>query len=603
MSNIVVRMLLDTSAYESKLAKSKGITESFGKASMGVAENLLGAFGKLFAGVGVGLGTFEVFNKTINSSATLSRAYKLALAEASASVDTFFSAMALGDFSIFTNGIEDAINRTREFQLELMKLKGMQVFGNVQVAKIQADMAKQAYIGTRKGSSAKEIADAKKQYQADEQQLLKINMQQSKQGNTTYMASMRASLTKLGVKGTNDELNKYISKRLGSYENFSQLKSEMAKYEAFLNKHSTTVSQSGGIGGGGISRTIYDDKAKNLLNSRQYKFAKAVSEMKMDVIAENKAYELQAANLEQSVWSQLKAGNRIRNRMDVLFGKTEGGDSGGDSKKAALEKSYPVGSIDELQKRISNLQGKINIEINPDIRQKLNQELQDLKDIVEGYQINMEVHPIMNPDYSSHLITSSSGGAIGTSQGLSVQIPKTLQQNTGIISKETVGTVDDLTNGLNSLANMMTALNTNSDKSAAGMMRWSATTMASVAQAIKAFSALAVVEGVKSATDTPVVGWLLAGAAAMSVMAALASAPKYATGGLVPGNSYTGDKVPVLANSGELILNKAQQSSIASQLYSSNGGGDGRVTIEGEQMYITLTNYMRRTGKNSIEIR
>jgi hypothetical protein len=46
--------------------------------------------------------------------------------------------------------------------------------------------------------------------------------------------------------------------------------------------------------------------------------------------------------------------------------------------------------------------------------------------------------------------------------------------------------------------------------------------------------------------------------------------PKFETGGIVPGNSWSGDKVPALVNSGELILNKAQQDSVAGQL---SGGG------------------------------
>ena len=42
--------------------------------------------------------------------------------------------------------------------------------------------------------------------------------------------------------------------------------------------------------------------------------------------------------------------------------------------------------------------------------------------------------------------------------------------------------------------------------------------------------------------------------------------PKFASGGIVPGNSYAGDKVPALVNSGELILSRSQQDSVAGQL-------------------------------------
>ena len=42
--------------------------------------------------------------------------------------------------------------------------------------------------------------------------------------------------------------------------------------------------------------------------------------------------------------------------------------------------------------------------------------------------------------------------------------------------------------------------------------------------------------------------------------------PKFADGGVVPGSSYKGDATPVLANAGELILNKSQQENIAGNL-------------------------------------
>lgn len=58
-------------------------------------------------------------------------------------------------------------------------------------------------------------------------------------------------------------------------------------------------------------------------------------------------------------------------------------------------------------------------------------------------------------------------------------------------------------------------------------------------------------------------------AAALSIFRGL---PKFANGGIVPGNSRSGDRVLAGVNSGELILNEAQQHNIASKLLRGNEG-------------------------------
>jgi len=59
-----------------------------------------------------------------------------------------------------------------------------------------------------------------------------------------------------------------------------------------------------------------------------------------------------------------------------------------------------------------------------------------------------------------------------------------------------------------------------------------------------------------------------------------AQPPKFADGGIVPGNSMVGDKVPVLANSGEVILNSAQQRRLLSVADGERGGGGQAAILE-----------------------
>lgn len=56
------------------------------------------------------------------------------------------------------------------------------------------------------------------------------------------------------------------------------------------------------------------------------------------------------------------------------------------------------------------------------------------------------------------------------------------------------------------------------------------------------------------------------------VLAALSSASKFAEGGIVGGNSYSGDKQMARVNSGELILNRAQQGNLYNMIKNGTGG-------------------------------
>lgn len=73
-----------------------------------------------------------------------------------------------------------------------------------------------------------------------------------------------------------------------------------------------------------------------------------------------------------------------------------------------------------------------------------------------------------------------------------------------------------------------------------------------------------------------------------------------AANGYVSGNNYSGDMVPALLNSGELILNRAQQGVIASQL--ENGGGKMEIVgvLTGENVVLMADRWGRRTGKGEL---
>jgi hypothetical protein len=97
--------------------------------------------------------------------------------------------------------------------------------------------------------------------------------------------------------------------------------------------------------------------------------------------------------------------------------------------------------------------------------------------------------------------------------------------------------------------------------------------------------------------------WIAAAISGTSTMIATIAAIKsatsgsYASGGIVPGSSYSGDNLTANVNSGELILNRAQQGSIASQL---QGEAQQTVMVEGrisgKDILLSANNTNRAAG-------
>ena len=88
--------------------------------------------------------------------------------------------------------------------------------------------------------------------------------------------------------------------------------------------------------------------------------------------------------------------------------------------------------------------------------------------------------------------------------------------------------------------------------------------------------------------------------AAMSKAKSAGKSGGFATGGIVPGNSFSGDNLRTSdygINSGELVLNKAQQSNLAGQLQS-NPMGNLRLSTEisGTNLRIVMNNDNRSRG-------
>ena len=91
----------------------------------------------------------------------------------------------------------------------------------------------------------------------------------------------------------------------------------------------------------------------------------------------------------------------------------------------------------------------------------------------------------------------------------------------------------------------------------------------------------------------------------ISTISAIHSSTGYAEGGMIKGNSYSGDNLMAMGpngliglNAGEIVLNRSQQATLAQNLQGSGMQNlNLTATIKGEQIRLALNNNGRRTGR------
>ena len=111
------------------------------------------------------------------------------------------------------------------------------------------------------------------------------------------------------------------------------------------------------------------------------------------------------------------------------------------------------------------------------------------------------------------------------------------------------------------------------------MWQWSASILQATANIAQGVS-MAIAQGGVAGMIT---GALVAAAGAVQIASIIASKPtppSFASGGIVPGNSYSGDRVQANVNSGEMILNAAQQRSLWEAANGRGAGGGTNIVIQ-----------------------
>lgn len=181
--------------------------------------------------------------------------------------------------------------------------------------------------------------------------------------------------------------------------------------------------------------------------------------------------------------------------------------------------------------------------------------------------------------------------------------------------KEAVNTWDKFNSALSDTAMIVSSVSSafqeGSEMTASSILQMVATCLPAIGSLISALDALTVTEAVEAGTAA--VGkavstsqhWVEAIAAVASLSAVVAAAiaaasrpktQKFATGGIVGGNSFYGDRVSAQVNSGEMILNRSQQARLFQMANSGGMGGQVEFHISGTELVGVLNNQNRKNN-------
>ena len=597
MADLVTRLLLNSSNFDNNIKKSSQQVQQFQK----TAQNITATIGKFAGALGIAMGANEAFERVIRGSQATSDAYDVVMRSVNNTVDSFFTAISTGDFSVFNMGLSRMIQKAKEAQQAIDKLGNATMSYSYFDSKYSAELedainkAKDLRLSQTEREQAKKTAEAI----IGKQQEITNELSKSISGALSSVlteGNALKSATKIDLEDilllditATGEVNK--QKLQKEYEEYLKIYSEVKK------KHTTTTYIPTTFGG--ITSSSTDTKAVNeemQQYNTEYRQAILYNEI---LVKKGDDWLKNTIQMAQQLDNANRKLTEMKNKTLEL------------SNQAINVGVSPVGSIAELEKKIQAKKTELNVAVSKEDRVRINKELEELteqKRIIE-FQYKFPDAPTAMLEAAPLPSLSFPTSTLPTTLPEIPSVPIENIKFTNPIKRSDVKINNDYADSLNAIASVMGSVSSMTEEGAAAWITYGANVISAVAAAIPAISTLfaaktaeAGASAAASAAQVPVVGWLLAGAAVASVLAAVATLPSFSGGGIFDGNSTVGDMNLARVNAGEMILNNRQQKNLFNLL---NGNGTlskdktGNVTfkIQGKELVGVLNNYNNQKSK------
>ena len=494
----------------------------------------------------------------------------------------FLNAINNGDISGFLSNINNITEAARAAYNALDELSTFNAFNQIQTQKTRTGFT-EAMAGYRMGEGSKEdVQKAAKAYQEE------LRTRQKKE-EEAYRQAVRKIAAERGVSWGG--LEQALTGKYGDYETLKNTKPTGKRI----------VNYGGGMFGGGGSYEV------PMAVTAQEKMGEALRQLNDTELKELQALGAQAYRTSEEIAQIDKQMARVLNgRQPGSSGGGSGGRSGGSrsggggNKTELTEMQQNQQTINDLTQeyvRISDNANEGTRQRQEEIRKEI-QLLEQRNSLIKLYQEQAQGKLMGGEVQTEGLGTGGFAALPEIGKGLSDETMEKVREGMAKMNqtaKESKQSFGLAANAAGALGSALAGIDDPGAR-AAGIVLQS---IASIAMGFAAASASPAVTG----TGWGWLAFLGAGIAALATtISTVHQLTGYAQGGIVKGNSYSGDNIyggpDAMVNAGELVLTRAQQSTLASALQG-NGMQSMNIAgrIKGTDIILSIDRSLKLEGK------
>lgn len=560
MADVITRFKVESGEYEAKVNKAKKSLNDFensGKKAGSSLDSFANAIGLSTAKLGAlglavtaGSAAIKVATDTFFASESNIDEWGRTVESVKGAYDVFIQSISNGDWSNFLTRLNEAIQGSRDLYDALDRLGSIKANNAAAIALKQRDIQD---LRLRKQNG--ENVDALLETATAE--LARLQSQEVEAG---MAAGVKQMVNALRNSGLDEQISTALAEELlkGGQDAFDKY---AAQYSELKAKGTETKTRYGVGGmGGSYSYTETDFNIENLSKQEQdlYKIAAAITERETTLQEGIANYATAVTQGSSALREEFR-----NNRYSQQGGKS--GSSGGSTKVTGLTKEQIAKNVadatEEMQRLIDqwieldDRAGSVNdVLLILNSENSLTEFAEEADEELDKLVARMTETQNATKRLTAEWNTMQAGfrdQAIDSTIGAVSSLGDAIGGTTGSIIKFIAAQAQQVVQGISTIASMKA-------QEQAAYATMTAELGAAAASTMKAHSWI------------PFVGVAMGIGFVASMVAALMSLPKFAGGGLVGGTSYSGDTQLASVNSGELILNKAQQNSLANELQSGN---------------------------------